>query len=205
MKTMTHKVQKTVKAAGDEKGKRIEVGKINYLCPTLEEISQHLAKPESFIFEKDEAGKEIQGSYDDDFSSFIDNAVQDACIKKLTAKLVSQSVQLKPGATLWSDLKGLLAETVRGKHFTVAAEYKAAMVAYVSGLSKSDKFKADVLNFILNPAVLSQTTPVNKGIIERIVSAFLETLTEEQVERFDRKLIEIGEAIAFVPGGLEDA
>jgi hypothetical protein len=203
MKTITTTIRQTVKNEGDEKGKRKEIGKVSFLVPTLEEVRDHLNTEPAFVHEKD--GEKVLDSYESTFSQFIDDAIEAACRVKLAAKLQAKSVQLKPGQTLWTSIAELCAiPSTRGQHFVVQAAFKTSVTAFVAGLKKSDGWKANVLNYLLNADALAETTEGNKKVVQNILDAFLETLDDDDVTKYERILSDLGKAIVFKGNSLED-
>ena len=203
MKTITTIIRETVKSAGDEKGKRKDIGKIAFLVPTLEEVRDHLATPEAFIMEKE--GEKVLDTYESNLSQFLADAIEAACKVKLFSKLEPKSITFKSGQSLWTTIAELVeTSSTRGQHFAIAAAFKAAITAFVTGLKKSDGWKSNVLGYLLTAKALAETSTGNKQVVERVLSGFLETLSEADADRFGKILTELGEAIAFSGASLED-
>lgn len=199
MKTITTSINETIKNEKTGKGERKEIGKISFFVPTVEEVNDHLNVKAHLDLSKD--GE----TYESTFTQFIADAIEAACKVKLLAKLEPKSVEFKSGQSLWTTIAELCESGgARGAHFTTLAAFKVAITEYVTGLKKSDAFKANVIGYCLTSKALAETTTGNKAVVERVLSGFLETLSEADADRFGKILTELGEAIAFSGASLED-
>jgi hypothetical protein len=157
MKTVTTVIRENVKAAGDKKGERKEIGKIAFLVPTLEEVKEHLNTETAFIMEKE--GEKVLDTYESNFSQFLADAIEAACKIKLFSKLEPKSIAFKSGQSLWTTISELTeTSSTRGQHFAIAASFKAAITAFVTGLKKSDGWKSNVLGYLLTAKALAETS-----------------------------------------------
>ena len=203
MKAITTTIRETVKSAGDEKGKRKDIGKIAFLVPTLEEVRDHLATPEAFIMEKE--GEKVLNTYESNFSQFLADAIEAACKVKLFAKLEPKSIAFKSGQSSWMTIAELVeTSSTRGQHFAIAAAFKAAITVFVTGLKKSDGWKSNVLGYLLTAKALAETSTGNKQVVQKVLDGFLATLSDEDVAKYEKILNELGEALAFSGTSLED-
>lgn len=202
MKSITTTIRETIKGTNG-KGERKEIGKLTFLIPTLEEVKDHLNTESALVQEKD--GEKTLDSYESNFSQFIYDALESACKVKLFSKLEPKSIQFKTGQSLWATIEELVdTSSTRGQHFAVLAAFKTAIAGYISGLKKSDGWKSNVIGYLTNAKALAETTSNNKQVVQKVLASFLETLSEEDVTRFDRLLTELGEALAFQGTSLED-
>ena len=203
MKAITTTIRETIKAEGEKQGKRKDIGKIAFLVPTLEEVKDHLNTEAAFIMEKE--GEKVLDTYESNFSQFLADAIEAACKIKLFSKLEPKSIAFKAGASLWSTIEELVeTSSTRGQHFAIAAAFKAAITAFVTGLKKSDGWKSNVLGYLLTAKALAETSQGNKQVVQKVLDGFLATLSDEDVSKYDKILNELGEALAFSGTSLED-
>ena len=202
MKTITTTIRETIKGSNG-KGERKEIGKIAFLVPTLEEVKEHLNTETAFVMEKD--GEKVLGTYESNFSQFLADAIEAACKVKLFSKLEPKSIAFKAGTSLWSTIEELVeTSSTRGQHFAIAAAFKAAITAFVTGLKKSDGWKSNVLGYLLTAKALAETSTGNKQVVQKVLDGFLATLSDEDVSKYDKILNDLGEALAFSGTSLED-
>jgi len=202
MKAITTTIRETIKGSNG-KGERKDIGKIAFLVPTLEEVKDHLNTETAFIMEKE--GEKVLDTYESNLSQFLADAIEAACKVKLFAKLEPKSIAFKSGQSLWTTIAELVeTSSTRGQHFAIAANFRAAITAFVTNLKKSDGWKSNVLGYLLTAKALAQTSQGNKQVVQKVLASFLETLGEEEVTRFDKLLTELGEALAFQGTSLED-
>jgi hypothetical protein len=202
MKAITTTIRETIKASNG-KGERKDIGKIAFLVPTLEEVKDHLNTETAFIMEKD--GEKTLDTYESNFSQFLADAIEAACKVKLFSKLEPKSIAFKAGASLWSTIEELVeTSSTRGQHFAIAASFKAAITAFVTGLKKSDGWKSNVLGYLLTAKALAETSTGNKQVVQKVLDGFLATLSDEDVAKYEKILNELGEALAFSGTSLED-
>jgi len=202
MKAITTTIRETIKGSNG-KGERKDIGTIAFLVPTLEEVKDHLNTETAFIMEKE--GEKVLDTYESNLSQFLADAIEAACKVKLFAKLEPKSIAFKSGQSLWTTIAELVeTSSTRGQHFAIAANFRAAITAFVTNLKKSDGWKSNVLGYLLTAKALAQTSQGNKQVVQKVLASFLETLGEEEVTRFDKLLTELGEALAFQGTSLED-
>jgi hypothetical protein len=203
MKTITTTIRETIKNEKTGKGERKDLGKIAFLVPTLEEVRGHLNTELAFVHERD--GEKVLDSYESTFSQFIDDAIEAACKIKLFSKLEPKSITFKSGQSLWTTIAELVeTSSTRGQHFAIAAAFKAAITASVTGLKKSDGWKSNVLGYLLTAKALAETSSGNKQVVQKVLDGFLATLSDDDVAKYDKILNELGEALAFSGTSLED-
>lgn len=202
MKVITTTIRETVKGSNG-KGERKDIGKIAFLVPTLEEVKDHLNTETAFIMEKE--GEKVLDTYESNFSQFLADAIEAACKIKLFSKLEPKSIAFKSGQSLWTTIAELVeTSSTRGQHFAIAAAFKAAITAFVTGLKKSDGWKSNVLGYLLTAKALAETSTGNKQVVQKVLDGFLATLSDEDVAKYDKILNELGEALAFSGTSLED-
>lgn len=198
MKTITTTIRETIKGSNG-KGERKDIGKIAFLVPTLEEVKDHLNTEAAFIMEED------LDTYESNFSQFLADAIEAACKIKLFSKLEPKSIAFKSGQSLWTTIAELVeTSSTRGQHFAIAASFKAAITAFVTGLKKSDGWKSNVLGYLLTAKALAETSQGNKQVVQKVLDGFLTTLSDEDVSKYEKILNELGEALAFSGTSLED-
>ena len=202
MKTITTTIRETIKGSNG-KGERKDIGKIAFLVPTLEEVKDHLNTETAFIMEKD--GEKVLDTYESNFSQFLADAIEAACKIKLFSKLEPKSIAFKNGQSLWTTIAELVeTSSTRGQHFAIAAAFKVAITAFVTGLKKSDGWKSNVLGYLLTAKALAETSQGNKQVVQKVLDGFLTTLSDEDVSKYEKILNELGEALSFSGTSLED-
>ena len=202
MKAVTTIIRETIKGSNG-KGERKDIGKIAFLVPTLEEVKDHLNTETAFVMEKE--GEKVMDTYESNFSQFLADAIEAACKIKLFAKLEPKSIAFKSGQSHWTTIAELVeTSSTRGQHFAVAAAFKAAVSAFVTGLKKSDGWKSNVLGYLLTAKALAETSQGNKQVVQKVLDGFLATLSDEDVSKYEKILNELGEALAFSGTSLED-
>ncbi len=202
MKTITTTIRETIKGSNG-KGERKDIGKIAFLVPTLEEVKDHLNTEAAFTMEKE--GEKVLDTYESNFSQFLADAIEAACKVKLFSKLEPKSITFKSGQSLWTTIAELVeTSSTRGQHFAIAAAFKAAITAFVTGLKKSDGWKSNVLGYLLTAKALAETSTGNKQVVQKVLDGFLATLSDEDVSKYEKILNELGEALAFSGTSLED-
>jgi hypothetical protein len=202
MKTITTTIRETIKGSNG-KGERKDIGKIAFLVPTLNEVKEHLNTETAFVMEKE--GEKVLDTYESNFSQFLADAIEAACKIKLFSKLEPKSIAFKSGQSLWTTIAELVeTSSTRGQHFAIAASFKAAVTAFVSGLKKSDGWKSNVLGYLLTAKALAETSQGNKQVVQKVLDGFLATLSDEDVSKYEKILNELGEALAFSGTSLED-
>ena len=202
MKTITTTIRETIKGSNG-KGERKDIGKIAFLVPTLNEVKDHLNTETAFVMEKE--GEKVLDTYESNFSQFLADAIEAACKVKLFSKLEPKSIAFKSGQSLWTTIAELVeTSSTRGQHFAIAAAFKVAITAFVTGLKKSDGWKSNVLGYLLTAKALAETSQGNKQVVQKVLDGFLATLFDEDVIKYEKILNDLGEALAFSGTSLED-
>lgn len=193
------KVSKTVKVNG--KNERQEVGTVSINIPLMDEILKFAATAKQAEGTDDKGKPTGKPAVDDDGlpvydteeANWILGAVAAAVRMQARNKLEPGSIQLKEGQTIPTDWAGLVAEGTRNTGAALAAmrECIADFTKYVATLGKKESTAQTIVTlFKNNPALESQSTEM-KGKIQKYVEDFAATLSEEQVDRYDRTLTKV--------------
>lgn len=201
-KAFTMEVSKTVKKG--DKSERQKVGEITAHVPMMDEIVKYAAAAEQAAA-TDDKGKPIMGAdgkpalaVDDDGlpifvtdeANWLFGAVVAAVKMQARNKLVSGTATLKDGQTIPTNWAELVAEGARSNGAALAAlrDCVADFTKYVGTLGKKESTAQTIITLFKNREALALQSDTMKGKIREYVEAFAATLTEEQIERYDRPI-----------------
>lgn len=179
MTAIQMKVSTTVKDASG-KGQREEVGAVELFAPTLQELG--------LAYEPKEQDKETNELvYEDRTAQFLYNAIVAAVKANARNKFLPGTVDLRPGATLPSNLEELVAPTVSNKGQALAElrTLKEMFKEFATGLAKPDAIKQALIQLFGSESNLSLMEASKRAKIkpyfEEFGNAVAERLTDWQV------------------------
>lgn len=204
MEKITTSISKTVEGK-DGKKFREEIGKVEYLQPTLADFG--IAGTEV----RDEKTNELEG-YAEKALDWLYGAVCTATRSTLTTRLENQSIEFKAGQSAWTSLDELITSAggAKGAHFITKREFKEAFNAFADSLGKSAGFTANLKALAILP-VGKATTPAlaaidagTKAIFLKRLNQFIGTLSDSDVTKFQGILTELAECCETISEGLTD-
>lgn len=213
-------VSKTVKKG--DKNVREKVGEVFAFSPLMDEIRKHSAAAEQaaatdkdgkIILDKD--GKIVPAVddkglpvYNSEEANWLFSAVVSAVMMQARNKLVSGTADLKDGATIAEDWAGLVAEGGSGNGAALAAlrDCQAAFNGYVATLGKSEATAKMLIVYFKSREALDVQSPSTKAKMAEYVETFGASLSEADMERFEKPIARVLETCANVSdstGGLD--
>ncbi len=196
MEKITTVISETVKGA-DGKGERKEIGKVDFLVPTLDEFGI------TGEIKRDEKTNEL--SYTDAKLNWLYNACIAAARATLSGKLEPKSVKFKEGHSTWTDFAGMIATSGnRGAALELRRNFLAAFSAFVLKLGKSEKWSGAMIAFASKSQALANTTAGNKAVFSDKLNEFFDTLAEADKVRFQGIIGELAKVASGEEIDLED-
>ena len=201
---------------------REKVGEVFASVPLMDEIRKITAAAEQApAVDKD--GKPIMGLdgkptlatddkglpvYNSDEANWIFYAVVAAVQMQARNKLVSGTATLKPEAAIAADWAGLVAEGGSGNGAALAAlrDCQNAFNSYVATLGKSEATSKMLIVYFKSKDALDVQSPATKAKMAEYVETFAATLSEADMERFEKpiaKVLETCAAVSDSTGGLD--
>jgi hypothetical protein len=174
-----HSISKTVD------GKRQALGDIILSVPSLESVVGIIATAKEK--EKDTDGLPV---YDKDEANWVFGALVSAVKAQGRNKLVTGTVELKPGAAIATDWAMLCEEGERGSGAALALyrEVRKSFADWLKTTGKSEKAQAAIATLFGNKDALGTQSQDTKGKIRAIVEQYAEKLDAETLERFNSPL-----------------
>lgn len=205
-----------------QNNEREKVGEVFALTPLMDEIRKHSAAAEQAVAVDDKGqpivdkdGKPVLATddrglpvYNTEEANWIFSAVVAAVQMQARNKLVSGTATLKDGSTIAEDWAGLVAEGGSGNGAALAAlrDCKNAFNAYVATLGKSEATAKMLIVYFANREALDVQSASTKARMAEYVETFAATLSEQDMERFEKPIQRVLETCANVTeatGGLD--
>lgn len=195
---MFQKVPMEISKSGDKKGdKRVKVGEVEIFVPFLKDIAAIVAGAEQKKNEKGEP--EFEDGipvYSDEKADWIQSAILMQVKAQARNKLQPGTVSLKADQKIPENWEELCAEGTRGPGagLKLLQDFKRAFSEWVAKQGLSEAASAALVAFVSNRNALTfQTTETKKKVSARL-TAFAESLSEEDMERFMKPLTAATEA-----------
>ena len=166
-------------------GAYVKQGEIQVTVPTVEDMLSALAGAK---VTGDEDGLPV---YDNDIANYVQSAVFNYVKMGARNKLVSGTVDLKPGAKIPRNWEELCAEGDRGGNgaaLALAREVKEAFGKWAATLGKSAAAQAAMVSLFGNRNALTMQTAENKGKMKAYVEQFAASLSEDDLTKYERPL-----------------
>lgn len=166
-------------------GAYVKQGEIQVTVPTVEDMLSALAAAK---VTGDEDGLPV---YDSDIANYVQSAVFNYVKMGARNKLVSGTVDLKPGAKIPRNWEELCAEGDRGGNgaaLALAREVKEAFAKWTATLGKSAAAQAAMVSLFGNRNALTMQTAENKAKMKAYVEQFGASLSEEDLNKYERPL-----------------
>lgn len=191
---MQKNIETTINVTKD--GKRVPVGKVQFVCPTIE-----------FFGLNGETVTDDDGeiSYKDAKLNWLQKAIESNVRATLTGRLVANSTQYKKGFSAWTSVEEFfssLGASEKGAHFKLAAAFRECFRQWAVG-QKWSAGKHNLIVSLLDEKALTTTSENNKSKMAVILGSFADSLTEEQAAQFDGLLTTLSEA-CDTAGEIED-
>lgn len=177
-------------------GKYEKQGEVAITVPVLSDIAAIVAGAKET---EKEDGIPV---YEDDRANFVQSAILAYVKMNARNKLKPGTAELKDGQKIPTNWEELCAEGVRGGNgaaLALAREVKEEFSKWANTLGKSAGAVQVMVQLFSNKTALSLAIPANKEKMKGYVEAFAESLTEEQLERYERPIagiLEVCEASA---------
>lgn len=195
---MFQKVQMEISKSGEKKGdKRIKVGDVDVFVPTLKDIAAIVAGAEQKVDEKNqpifEDGLPV---YTTDAADWIQGSILAQVKAQARNKLVTGTVSLKEGQKIPETWEELCAEGTRGPGagLKLLQDFKRAFSDWVAKQGLSEASGAFLVAMVGNKNALLLQNDSIKGKVSARLTAFAESLSEEDMERFMSPLTAATEA-----------
>lgn len=179
MKSIVLEIAKT------ENKKRVKVGEVAIVVPTVEDFLSHLAGAK-ITSEEDKLPV-----YDNDPTNWVMSAVVAYAKASARNKLESGTANLKDGAKIATNWDELCAEGDRngnGAALQLAREVKEAFTKWVSTLGKNEATQKAMVQYFSVKTALELASADTKAKMLAYVESFAETLDEATAERYTRPL-----------------
>lgn len=176
-----------------ESGKFVPVGNVDIYVPFLNDFVAELVKAKQKVNEKNEPEVTEDGIplFDSDIANYVQNAVYNAVKMGARNKLVTGTVELKPGLKIAENWDELTTEGTPGNGGAALAllrELRASFAEWVGTLGKSEQAQTAIKTLFNNKQALEMATTVNKGKMLAFIEQFAGTMDEADLERFARPL-----------------
>ena len=201
---------------------REKVGEVFAFSPLMDELRKITAAAEQAPA-TDKDGKPTLGAdgkpalavddrglpvYNSEEANWIFSAVVAAVQMQARNKLVSGTADLKAEATIAEDWAGLVAEGGSGNGAALAAlrDCQQAFNGYVATLGKSEATAKMLIVYFKSREALDVQSPATKLKMAEYVENFGATLSESDMERFEKPIAKVLETCANVSdstGGLD--
>lgn len=195
MKTVIVPISKT------ENKERVKIGEVAVVIPTIEDILQHIAGAKI----KEEAdGLPV---YDNEPANWVQSAMEAYAKAAARNKLLPGSITLRPGLSIATNWEELCAESTRGGNgaaLQLLRDVKEAFAKWVATLGKSEGTQKVMVTLFSSRAALEVATADIKGKLAAYVEQFVESLSTEDSERFERPLENVLNACAATGGDAAD-
>ena len=198
----TKMVVSVTEGTGDNR-KRKEIGKVDIFTPDLQEIAA------AIVAAKETGKDETDGLpvYDTPEANWVFSAVYNAVKMAARNKLENKTVTLKEGLKIATTIAELSEEGQRlngGEGLAILRDCKAAFAEWVATLGKSEATQTYLTTLFSNRAALATQAANVKSKMAKYIEDFAVSLSEENLDRFNRPLEAIGKACETV-ASMEDA
>lgn len=176
----------TMKVSKKEEGEYKEVGQVAVYYPLLNELGLSV----------EASGKDEEGfpTYADEKVQYVFDAVLAAVKATARNRLVSGTATLKDGNKIAETIEELLATGERsGEALKIRREYFASFKAWLPTLGKSAAWVQGIYDIVSNSKNLPYQSQARKDAIVGYLAAHADTLSAEDVSRFERVLLSLNE------------
>lgn len=173
-------------------GKYEKQGEIAITVPLLSDIAAIVAGAKEK--EKDEEGMPI---YEADEANFVQSAILAYVKMNARNKLIPGTATVKEGQKIPTNWEELCAEGVRGGNgaaLALAREVKEEFTRWANTLGKSSAAVSVMVSLFSNKTALAMADAGKKQKMEAYITQFAESLTDEQLERYERPIASAVEA-----------
>lgn len=189
-----------MKVSKKEDGEYKEVGEVSVFYPLLDEMG--LSVTPSGYEKEGKDGKMEACVAGEGFPTYADERVQyvfDAVLAAVKAtarnRLQSGTATLKEGNTIAETVEALLATGERsGEALKTRREYFASFKAWLPSLGKAAAFNTAVYDIVSNVKNIQYQTAKRKANILQLITDHAASLAAEDAARFERIIVQIGEA-----------
>jgi hypothetical protein len=188
---------------GPDKNEYQKVGEVTVPVPTLEAFG---IKAETRPWNEETDGEDDGlPKYKEQNIDWLFGAVVAACKMQARNKLISGTAELKEGQKIAATFEELTAEGERrgnAEALKLAKEAVSSFVSFVQGLGKTAQTQAMLIGLFRNRSALSLQPDTAKEKFKGYLTSYAETLSEEDLGRYQKILTAIEEACA--PGAPTD-
>lgn len=173
-------------------GKYEKQGEIAITVPLLSDIAAIVAGAKEK--EKDEEGMPV---YEADEANFVQSAILAYVKMNARNKLIPGTATVKEGQKIPTNWEELCAEGVRGGNgaaLALAREVKEEFTRWANTLGKSSAAVAVMVSLFSNKTALAMADAGKKQKMEAYITQFAESLSDEQLERYERPIASAVEA-----------
>lgn len=173
-------------------GKYEKQGEIAITVPLLSDIAAIVAGAKEK--EKDEEGMPV---YEADEANFVQSAILAYVKMNARNKLIPGTATVKEGQKIPTNWEELCAEGVRGGNgaaLALAREVKEEFTRWANTLGKSSAAVAVMVSLFSNKTALAMADAGKKEKMEAYITQFAESLSDEQLERYERPIASAVEA-----------
>ena len=167
-------------------GKYVKQGEVPITVPLLSDIAAIVAGAKEK--EKDEEGMPV---YEADEANFVQSAILAYVKMNARNKLIPGTATVKDGQKIPTNWEELCAEGVRGGNgaaLALAREVKEEFTRWANSLGKSSAAVAVMVSLFSNKTALAMADDGKKQKMEAYITQFAESLSEEQLERYERPI-----------------
>jgi hypothetical protein len=179
--------QYVMKVSKKEEGEYKEVGSVAVFYPLLSELGLDVAP----------TGKDEEGfpTYADERVQYVFDAVLAAVKATARNRLQSGTATLKEGNTIAETVEALLATGERsGEALKTRREYFASFKAWLPSLGKAAAFNTAIYDIVSNVKNIQYQTDARKEKLLALITDHAASLSAEDAARFERIIVQVGEA-----------
>lgn len=204
MRSFQMQVTKKEKIEGSDKSQAIPIGEVTVYYPLLRELNIPIDPTkwekegkDGKMVESTEAEPEAFPVYADDYVDWVFSSTLAAIKAMARNRLVSGTIELKPGNKIIDNLDDLLATGERsGVALADRRACFAAFKAWLPSLGKPAAFNAGFYDIVSNVKGLPYQSDARKQLVATSIEGFVKTLSEADKARYDRTLVSILENAA---------
>lgn len=175
-------------------GKYEKQGEIAITVPILDDIAAIVAGAKTK--ETDDEGMPV---YEDDKANFVQSAILAYVKMNARNKLIPGTATVKDGQKIPTNWEELCAEGVRGGNgaaLALAREVKEAFATWANTLGKSAAAVTVMVQLFSNKTALSMASADHKAKMKGYIESFAESLSEADLEKYERPITAAIEATA---------
>lgn len=179
-----------------------KVGEVAITVPLLSDIAAIVAGAKEK--ERDEEGLPV---YEADEANFVQSAILAYVKMNARNKLIPGTATVKDGLKIPTNWEELCAEGTRGGNgaaLALAREVKEEFAKWANTLGKSAAAVKVLTDYFSNKTALALANADHKGKMKAYIEQFSESLSEEQLERYERPLTSILEVASSNEAGAQD-